>query len=281
MLLERRDAHLTADKRAAVAAGHFDYTLSGISLALRDIADCEGDVDAFINTYQVRDLTNPKFVSEIAVRLVKARRAKEALTYLDRAAPSAANRHFGQTEWTDARISALDALKRHDEAQALRLSLFETQLSARHLRAYLDHLPDFDDVEAEQAALETVVSCSNVHVALAFLIKWPDHQRAARLVQTRFKEIDGDHYELLDPAADALQSKHALAAVLLRRALIDFTLLNGRSTRYKHAARHVEEIKSLNAQIKDYGGFETHDQFMARLKATHGRKTGFWPLLRD
>ena len=43
----------------------------------------------------------------------------------------------------------------------------------------------------------------------------------------------------------------------------------------------VEEIKSLNAQIKDYGGFETHDQFMARLKATHGRKTGFWPLLRD
>ena len=118
MLLERRDAHLTADKRAAVAAGQFDYTLSGISLALRDIADCEGDVDAFINTYQVRDLTNPKFVSEIASRLVKARRAKEALTYLDRAAPSAANRHFGQTEWTDARISALDALKRHQRRGA-------------------------------------------------------------------------------------------------------------------------------------------------------------------
>ena len=68
---------------------------------------------------------------------------------------------------------------------------------------------------------------------------------------------------------------------MLRRALIDFTLMNGRSTRYKHAARHVEEIKNLNAQIKDYGGFETHEQFMARLKATHGRKTGIWPLLRD
>jgi hypothetical protein len=63
--------------------------------------------------------------------------------------------------------------------------------------------------------------------------------------------------------------------------LIEVTLQKGRATRYKHAARHVREIASLNAQVKDYAGFETHDQFMARLLRTHPRKTGFWPLLRD
>jgi hypothetical protein len=56
-----------------------------------------------------------------------------------------------------------------------------------------------------------------------------------------------------------------LAAVLLQRALIEFTLQKGRASRYKHAARHVREIESLNAQIKDYEDFETHHQFMARL----------------
>jgi hypothetical protein len=97
----------------------------------------------------------------------------------------------------------------------------------------------------------------------------------------RIRDIDGDRYELLDPAAVALEGKYPLAAVLLRRALIEFTLHKGRTTRYKHAARHVREIDSLNAQIKDYADFETHDQFMARLLRTHPRKTGFWSLLRD
>ncbi len=280
LLLERRREYLTPEKRAAISAGHFDYTLGCLSLALRDIAHCEGDADAFIDTYQGRDLTNPKFVSEIALELLRAGRAEEALVYLDRAPPSAENPHFGEIEWTDARIAALEALQRPDEAQALRMEIFEARLSPPHLRAYLSRLPDFDDVEAEDRALDAVAVHPNVYAALAFLVEWPAHAHAARLIRSRIKEIDGDLYELLDPAAGAIEGKHPLAAVLLRRALIEVTLRKGRATRYKHAARHVHEIDSLNAQIKDYEGFETHDEFMTRLHKTHPRKTGFWPLLR-
>jgi Family of unknown function (DUF6880) len=281
LLLQQRHQYLSQDKRAAIDAGRHDFTLSCLSLALRDIADCEGDADAFIDSYQGCDLTNPRFASEIALQLLRSGRAEEALTYLDRASPSTKNRNFGQTEWTNARIAVLDALQRVDEAQALRLAFFQAQLSPSHLRAYLHRLPEFDDVEAEDRALDVVDAHSNVHGALAFLVAWPAHERAARLVCSRIREIDGDRYELLDPAARALEGKHPLAAVLLRRALIEVTLQKGRATRYKHAARHVREIDSLNAQIKNYAGFETHDQFMARLQRSHPRKTGFWPLLRD
>ena len=281
LLLQRRQQYLTEEKRAAIAAGRYDFTLSCLSLALRDIAECERDADAFIDTYQGRDLTNPRFASEIALQLLRSGRGREALGYLDRAAPSAENRHFGRTEWTDAKIAVLDALQRLDEAQTLRLAFFQAQLSASHLRAYLDRLPDFDDVEAEDRALDFVAGHTNVHAALAFLVWWPALERAARLVRLRISDIDGDRYEILDPAAAALEGKYQLAAVLLRRALIEVTLRKGRATRYKHAARHVREIDSLNAQIKDYADFETHDQFMARLLRTHPRKTGFWSLLRD
>jgi hypothetical protein len=279
LLLRRRQQYLTEDKRAEIAAGHYDFTLSGLSLALRDIAECEGDADAFIDTYQGSNLKNPRFASEIALQLLRSGRGEEALSYLDRVAPSAENRHFGQTEWTDAKIAVLDALQRVDEAQALRLAFFQAQLSASHLRAYLDRLPDFDDVEAEDRALDFVARHTNVHAALAFLVWWPALERADRLVRLRISDIDGDRYELLDPAAVALEGKYPLAAVLLRRALIEETLHKGRATRYKHAARHIWEIDSLNAQIKDYAGFETHNQFMARLLRTHPRKTGFWSLL--
>lgn len=172
-------------------------------------------------------------------------------------------------------------MQRTDEAQALRLAFFQAHLSPSHLRAYLRRLPDFEDFEAEQRALDYVVGHANVHAALGFLVEWPAHERAARLVLSRIKEIDGDRYELLDPAAGAIEGKYPLAAVLLRRSLIEVTLRKGRATRYKHAARHVREIDSLNSQIKDYESVETHDQFMERLKKTHPRKTGFWPLLHN
>ena len=106
----------------------------------------------------------------------------------------------------------------------------------------LKQLKDFDNVEAESAALDRVERHGDVHAALAFLINWPALDRAARLVETRLREIDGDLYESLDPAASALENKHALVSVLLRRRLIDFTLQRARSTRYRHAARHVQEI---------------------------------------
>jgi hypothetical protein len=281
VLLERRRQYLTDDKVAGVTAGRGDFTLSGLSLALRDIAELESDTDAFIDTYQGGDLTNPYFASEIAVQLLRAGRAKEALCYLDRAQPSEQNRHFGQLKWTDARIAVLEALKHTEEAQALRLAFFQVHLSVSHLRAYLRELPDFEDFEAEQRALDHVGGHPNVHAALSFLVEWPAHERAAQLVLSRNKEINGDRYELLDPAASLVEGKYPLAAVLLRRALIEVTLRKARATRYKHAARHVREIDSLNSQIRDYENFETHDQFMERLRKTHPRKKGFWPLLRD
>ena len=40
--------------------------------------------------------------------------------------------------------------------------------------------------------------------ALQFLIHWPALDQAAQLVQQRFTELDGNHYEILTPAAEAL-----------------------------------------------------------------------------
>jgi hypothetical protein len=280
LLLQRQHQYLT-DKISTDASDRRDSTLRCLILALREIAEIEGDTDAFIDTYQGRDLRNSHFASEIALQLLRAGRAEEALGYLDRAQPSEQNRHFGQHRWTEVRIAALDAVQRIDEAQALRLAFFQAHLSLSHLRAYLRRLPDFEDFEAEQGALDYVGASANVHAALAFLLEWPAHERAARLVVLRIKEIDGDRYELLDPAAATLERKYPLAAVLLRRALIEVTLHKGRATRYKHAARHVREIDSLDSQIKDYEKFETHAQFMERLRKVHPRKTGFWPLLPD
>jgi hypothetical protein len=250
---------------------------STIRLALREIADAQGDVDAFIVQYDEKTRKVPSIAAEIALRLLAASRAEEALRTIE----AAEHRQSGwlDFDWEDARIDVLEALGRGDEAQAARWSCFERALSAEHLRAYLKRLPDFDDVETEERALDYAERYDSPLQALAFLVSWPALDRAARLVTKRAAELDGDRYEILAPAADALAAKHPLAATLALRAMIAFTLTKARSSRYRHAARHFMECESLAAAIKEFGAFETHAAYAVRLKAEHGRKSGFWKLI--
>ena len=159
--------------------------------------------------------------------------------------------------------------------------MFLTTLNPDYLRSYLNELPDFEDFEAEAKALACVEKHEYVHHAVAFLVKWPALERAARVIEERHSEIDRDIYYILSPAADALEGKFPLAAVLLRRAMIEVTLNGAKSKRCKHAARHVLEIESLDGQIADYGSHETHQVFMERLREKHVGKHGFWGLLES
>jgi hypothetical protein len=256
-----------------VAARH---RKSVISLALQEIADAQGDVDAFIAQQSEKGRMVPKVAAEIARRLLKAGRVKEAWTAINVVDENGAG--WIPYEWEEVRLDVLGALGRKEEAQAFRWRRFERTLSCDHLRAFLKRLPEFDGVEAEERAMSVALGFSEVHQALAFLVSWPAIEKAAALVLARANELNGDHYEVLSPAADALTGKHPLAATLLLRAMIDFALQENRVKRYRHAARHLAECAGLAAAISDFGNFEPHDRYSARLKSEHGRKTSFWTL---
>jgi hypothetical protein len=251
--------------------------VSTVRLALMEIADAEGDVDAFIAQYDPRARKVPKIAAEIAQRLLAAGRAEEAWQTIEATAPR--RRDWPDFEWEDARIEVLDAMGRSEEAQDARWLCFERFLSAPYLRAYLKRLPDFDDLEAEERALDHAERAESLLQALSFLVSWPALDRAARLVVQRAAELDGDRYEILTPAADALAEKHPLAATLVLRAMIDFSLTQSRSSRYRHAARHLMACASLASSIQDFAAFEPHEVYVAKLKAEHGKKTSFWSLI--
>ncbi|MGD9541934.1 DUF6880 family protein [Methylocystis sp.] len=53
----------------------------------------------------------------------------------------------------------------------------------------------------------------------------------------------------------------------------------GRSSRYKHVARHFQECASLASSIADFGKWETHETFAARIRGRHWKKSSFWSLM--
>ncbi len=242
--------------------------------ALQDIADAQHDVDGYIALQSEKTRGMPLVAAAIANRLTAAGRAEEALEALDRV--DTKGRRDVPFEWETARIEALGALGRTDDAQAFRWQCFEQSLNDQHLRAHLKRLPDFDDLDAEEKAFAYAQAFPDVHRALIFFLRWPDLVQAARLVMARRTELDGDLYELMTAAAEALAEKHPLAATVLLRAMIDFTLVQARSGRYKHAARHLTECASLARHIEDFGTLGSHDAYVAGLKRQHGKKFGFW-----
>ncbi|MGV8985202.1 MAG: DUF6880 family protein [Cypionkella sp.] len=245
-----------------------------ITMALQDIADAQGDVEAFIagHTPQARKL--PAVAAEIATRFLAADRPEDALTALDSAEID--DKRWIPDEWHDARLTTLEALGRSADAQAHRWACFARSLAIPHLRAYLKRLPDFDDMEAEERAMTLAAIYPNAVLALWFFTNWPALGQAAAFVHARAADLDGDHYEILTPAAEALAETDPLAAVLVLRTMINFALTKGRATRYAHAARHLQECARLDAMITDYADAEPHTAYAARLRAQHPRKSSFW-----
>ena len=246
-----------------------------IQSALTEIADALGDVDGYAACFSREECTNPAIAARIAERLLVANRADDAM-----AALTVAEDQFRKgghwPDWQRVWIDTLEAVGRSDDAQVERWAIFERSLNARYLRAYIKRLPDFDDEDAEIQALDYVAAHPNFNQALAFLIDWPAHDRAAKLVLTRQGELDGNHYELLAPAAEALEQRHPFAATLMLRAMIDFSLIHARSKRYGHAARHLQTCEHLAKRIEDFGDRRDHGAYVAHLRHLHGRKTGFW-----
>jgi Family of unknown function (DUF6880) len=255
------------------------------------VADARGDVDAFIALEAAAPGGIPD-AADIAERLTGAGRHREALDWLRRPArptlkrltmadlqaglaprdPAAERR--GRLE-----IRVLEALGVRAEARALRWKLFEETLDAGALRDHLAHLPDFEDVDALDAAFALALASPLIYAALRFLVDWPRLDLAERLVAERRAEWDGRRYEILAPAAQALESAHPLAATILYRALIDSILGRGQSLAYPHAARYYAELEALAPREDQNWPIDPAQTYRAELRRRHGRKQGFWSLI--
>jgi hypothetical protein len=255
-----------------------------VRLAMLAIADALGDADGYLAEFRDHHpvaLKLPGIAARVAGRLTAAGRAADALLLLEAAEPYLQRRPASYLDWLDARIAALEALARPGEAQALRWSCVEHLLSIRHLRDYLKALPAFEDVEAEERAFDLVLAYPNFHLALQFLHQWPDQRRAARLILARHLELNGDSYELLTAVAEALAAQQPLAATLCLRAMVDYSLEMSRSSRYKHAVRHLATCDVLAIKIRDWAGHDNHATYRDRLGLTHHQKYGFWEALGE
>lgn len=249
-----------------------DLKAGFVKRCLQDIAEVTGDTSAYIAQFTPDDLRCKDIAAEVATLMLAENAPDKALVTLKDASGT-----HGQAAWDDAMIATLTALDKSDDVQAHRWACFERDLSAPHLRDYLKVLPDFEDVEAEDRARIYTLSYPAALSALHFFLEWPDLLSASQLVIKRADEIDGDDYEFINHAADALRDKYPLAAALLLRSMIDFALKHERTTRYKYVIDHLQDCEKLDADIDDYGIYKSHESYKDIFRKRDGLTTLIGP----
>jgi hypothetical protein len=115
-----------------------------------------------------------------------------------------------------------------------------------------------------------------------FFIGWPRLDRAGKLVVDRRNTWDGRSYEVLVPAAEALEHTQPAAATILYRALLTDILSRAKSAAYTHAARYLKRLDDLaaNTDAAAFPDISTHATFKAEIAKAHGRKSAFWAHVR-
>ncbi|MEB3242202.1 MAG: hypothetical protein VKO44_01055 [Cyanobacteriota bacterium] len=249
-----------------------------VRLAMLAIADGLNDAEAYWAEY--RDhlpaaLCRPRLAARVARRLTAAGQPERALAVLEAVPLRRGLRSDGYRRWLDAHLAALEALGRQEEAQRLRLAFALDRLSLTHLRDYLRRLPAFEDEPALEKALDQVLRHPNAPAALAFLHRWPDRRRTARLILARPHQLHGGDEPLLEGIVSALEGSQPLAATLCLRLLVEFILETGQANRYGRAVRHLDSCRRLAAAIDDWRRIPRHNSYVRDLLRDFEHRKGF------
>jgi len=291
--------HKEAEKLQKDKVGRsVDFRISQLRNVQQVIAAARNDLDGLIALEEQKH-PNSQDTIVIAERLLKAGRTQEALAWV-RKNPPTSLRYMSVEDLADGlapydpttprRISVeaaiLFALGDGQAAQALRWSAYEESLNAGILRDYIAALPDFEEFEAIDRAFAHALASSRRYQALALFMEWPRLDLAAQLVVRDRGEWDGGKYYMLPPIAQALEHEYPVAATVIYRALIDNILARARSKGYGHAARYLAKLEVLTreggtgAPSMEETGIADHAAYVLSLWKAHGRKSGFWPLVK-
>ncbi|MGO9238892.1 MAG: DUF6880 family protein [Methylocella sp.] len=256
------------------------------------IADCRHDVDAFIALEKSRPDGHHR-TTAVAERLCDAGRHSEALKWVrkrgrpglkamtyDDLADGSSPRDGSDLARTRLEIRILEATGDLTTAQDLRWKTFETTLDIGMLHDHIARLPDFAEFDVLDKAFAHAIGFEQKYRALAFFLNWPRLDFASRLVIHWRAEWEGRHYEVLLAAAETLEPDHPEAATILYRALLDDILNRARSPAYGHAARYLEKLDALAAHGDAASSIDPHHAYRAALSQKHGRKSGFWSLVK-
>ncbi|WP_341327533.1 DUF6880 family protein [Methylotuvimicrobium sp. KM2] len=160
------------------------------------------------------------------------------------------------------------------------------------LKARLDISPTFENLQAllplaekdeaedlRQRTIEQAMLKSSVSAKLELLFQLGEFDRSRQVLFAESGELAKCHYLTLTHLLGLVPAGAVLIRIILQRCLLDDILNRGKSQAYHYAADYLKELRKLDQQKPEYGPMINHTVYEQQLRAQHGRKRSFWPLV--
>ena len=181
----------------------------------------------------------------------------------------------GSRQHLEAQVST--ALGRKVEAAVVRRRIFKASPAVSDLHAWLDLLSPHQQSEPiEHARTLTTAHADPLGVAL-LLMDMGDDMAAEAALTSAPGAIEGGNYRTLVSLAEALEHKGLwTGATVVYRALL--VAISGRAyaPAYRHGAEYWARLQALALKCTWLMPLEPPDEFEARMRVQHKRKTSFW-----
>ncbi|HOA74344.1 MAG TPA: hypothetical protein PLQ89_16655 [Phycisphaerae bacterium] len=147
--------------------------------------------------------------------------------------------------------------------------------------ASLEGLPGLTSRDQQETLIDEAIAAAQTHpqkVAVAtFLLEHGRADLAAAMIDAHGDEFHGAFYGSLLSPAEALRKDFPASAWILYRSLLLTILEQKRSKAYHRAADYL----AIAGDLAERAGLqENHQALLAQLRSQHGRKYGFWGLVK-
>lgn len=245
-----------------------------VKRGLKQIADCQKNIERYIQACSYTGGLQLKDRLEVAKRLIEQWRGEEALELL--LSTNIEKGNFCEREWQGLKIQALELVGKYDDAQVERLNLLKETLDSNIYGSILKNTkPDLKE-SFHKDAIDLAFSSNNHHAALNFLIQIQEFEKAAHFVHINIQELSGERYTLLRGAAKLFHEIDPLAAILLYRKMLEAIVDEAKSKYYVYAAKDLVSCGLLSPYIMDWKNHLTHSQYLISLESKHKKKIRFW-----
>ena len=255
----------------ASAAANINWPAVRASTVLHLLAEALRDPDIMVRAVLKRSpCPNPVQKASFVEAYLKYGRPESALPWLDGS--------WAHMEVSRQHLEAqvLAALGRKDEAAVVRRRIFEASLAVSDLHAWLDLLLPHQQSEPIEHA-RTLATAHPDPVVVALLLMDIGDDMAAEAALTAPGAIEGGNYGTLVPLAEALEHRGLwTGATVVYRALLVAILDRGYAPAYRHGAKYWARLQALAQKCTGLMPLEPPDEFDARLRVQHKRKTSFW-----
>ncbi|MGL6175862.1 MAG: hypothetical protein ACRC1U_02530, partial [Vibrionaceae bacterium] len=249
-----------------------------LSFALRDVA-------FFDSVQQAGAFSHPRQQLDYARLLIDELRAEQAITVLLAMGSKVFPRYYELREWHQVLIQAYLEEGRRADAHAQALRAFTETRASSFFASYCQSGDEpYEVAFAEFVAVAETWGLVDDLLFLHEIDAWP--QLAQRLAQC----TDAILHEKLSALRGSIvrtwssrlyQQGFTAAAVRLRRYLVAYNVVQGKSTCYSTAASDLKKSLDYQATLKEEQGDEQnalsspHD-YLDQLYKQHWRKTRFW-----